>query len=159
VNKESPARRKNYFLRGYRAGFFEMSDEEKRFFDAVDRLSLARFVVPLLVLFIVANSLDVVLTYVAARSGYVFVEYNNLAAALFAAGVSGWIAAVVFKLLLCMAVTIFVLHGLSARKARTYYGKLIVYASFIILVAGDCFGAVILGNNLSQLIIHRVIFV
>lgn len=102
----------------------------------------------MLSVFVVLSLSDVMITLAAAMSGRGFVEFNPIGAGLFKMGFTGFMLAYVLKL-----VPVLPLLYMVSLRDDGFQARLLKLAAFVVLLVVDAYlGAIVLGNNLPQLL-------
>ncbi len=127
-----------------------VNERDRRWILSLSIERLERYLVPPLVSFLLLNFLDVATTLIAMQSPS-FRELNPVAAALFAFGTEGFVAALLLKYSPAF-VLIYITLMKDSRGAHPVLIRGAKLAAIAVLVAGNVFYVFVVGSNLGNLL-------
>jgi hypothetical protein len=133
----------------------EKPEEEKLWIEKLDLAKLDNALWVLYILFICLNFLDIFSTSLVLGQAQNFHENNVLAARLFTMNLPGFLLAVVLKF--APAFPLFYIVFLKESTSKySFQVRIIKISALFALIVGDSFyGAVVLLNNIPQLLSHE----
>ncbi len=134
----------------------EIRERDTRWLMSMDVKELNRTLFPLLVVLIVLNFADVVLTLEGIMAGPSFTEYNKIAAALFDKQFVGFMAALGLKYAMLVPMSFCAL--ISDRPSRPVQIRMVKLAALVALVAANVFYAYVVGWDATNLVAFKLAY-
>jgi len=123
---------------------------ETKFLMSFDLVSVNKWLLILLSVFVALNFFDACTTLLAIQAGPVFVEHNPIAARLFQLDFTGFVVALVLKYMpvLPLAYATFI----RAKESRGLGLRIVKVSAFMALAAADLFYVLVVSSNSLNLI-------
>jgi hypothetical protein len=132
-------------------GIRRANERDRQFIMSLNLNFMDKVLVPLYVVFLCLDFLDVYSTLLAMKSSFEFHELNPIASALFALHFEGFLIAIAFKYL--PAIPLFYLVYVRDSGNHPFEIRLLRFVGVVALVAGDgILGYIVAWNNIPILL-------